>query len=207
MKPVRLFFLLFILFGSVHASESKSEEAKPEESKSEKTLEPVQYSGQQDTSWMALQSELTSLKNKVDSQKKSIDELLLLKKSGVQKNSKENDAVLLKKHLEYRDLVKKYNLKVNEFETKFPEKGIDIGRIYKRSRTQTLEQMENNLTLSDRIQKINKKIKSQYQIKDSHEDPQVNHSEVDSRENNLPKDKSLNKKPKTDVTDKIIIIK
>lgn len=189
--------VFFILAQNASPNEDTSS-AKSESSQSE-----VEFSGQQDESWMQLQTELGTLKTKLDAEQALVNELLINKKN--QKSAIRKDQIdqLNQHHKKLIEQTKEYNQKLSDFEQRYPEKGQALGRQYNRRYTPSLGEMENTLTLEGRIQKINKKIKTQYSIPETSDSVQKKMPKTDAE-----KTQSLKKtKPAYDVTDKIIMVK
>ncbi len=165
-----------------------------------------EYSGSQNEFWLKAQADISSLKSKIDAQQKSVDEILVNQKANAKNSDQEQRKNLIQKHKELLEMIKNYNKKLNDFEIKYPEKGIEIGRTYQRKKKQSIDQIENQLTLEGRIKKLNKTINSQFQAYPSGPvKPKENVSEKPHEA--LPSEIIIKKKPKNDVTDKLIIVK
>ena len=187
-------FLKFFIFVSLFSLSVRANEQKP--AAAEAPVESGNYSGQQDESWVQLQTELTSAKTKMDAQQTIVTELLVSKKNNKGRLSKDQVDQLSLNHQKLQDLIKKYNEKFQAFENMHPEKGQTFGRQYSRKKEQTLNEMESSLTLDGRIRKINKKIKAQFGVEDNAE-----------KNTNSADKPPAPFKPKNDVTEKIIIVK
>jgi transketolase len=206
---IDILFILLLICDICFSSEEEPKKAEPHPTE-------INYSGQQDTHWMVLQNDLAALKTKIDADKKTLDELILAQRVNSKNLPTDHAQQLKHKHQDFRKLNQEYNFKLKEFETKYPEKGIELGRIYKRKKVQTIEQMESNLmdqsaaqssgqlTLDGRIQKINKKIKSQFQvvepIKSADKKQHINTKTEESLEKS-------DQKTTPEVTDKLNIVK
>ncbi len=197
-------FFSFILFLNDHvlANEGK-EESKPEQHEmiSTESKAVTDFSGQQDEEWMVLQSDLISIKSKLDAQRITVNELLLSKKNNKGRIPKDQVDQLNDEYKKLKDLLKDYNKRLSLFEVKYPEKGQLAGRQYSRKKIQTLDQMESSLTLDGRVRKINKKINSQFKVEEKSDAADKPVSRLGDGKISQPA------KPKADVTEKIIIVK
>lgn len=202
-------FSKVLLVISLISSSAMAVEGKPEEVPAEGvSAESAGYSGQQDDAWMKLQADVVSIKTKLDAQQAIVTELLLSKKNNKGRIGKDQVDQLNSNHQKLQEMIKNYNQKLNAFEIKYPEKGQALGRQYSRKKEQSLEQMENSLTLDGRIRKINKKIKAQFGIEENSELPEKKVPQTSADKKTKPVDKiSQPIKPKDDITEKIIIVK
>lgn len=170
--------------------------------------ESAEYSGQQDDHWMKLQADVVSSKTKLDAQQAIVTGLLVSKKNNKGRIGKDQVDQLNSNHQKLQELVKDYNQKLHDFEIKYPEKGQTLGRQYSRKKEQSLDQMENSLTLDGRIRKINKKIKAQFGIEENSELPDKKMPQTSADKKSKAVEKiSQPVKPKDDVTEKIILVK
>ncbi len=162
------FFLVHFFIASmtilVHSAE---EDAQSKASKNNSAPAPgasneKQYSGRQTEEWMIVQTQLTTMKGKVENQKKIVESLIQQKE--VTKGAEQSEKIeeLKKAHLEYIRVIEVYNQLNTTFQTKFPEKGGTVGRVYKRMDPATIETLQNKMSVEGRLQKLNKMIEKQY---------------------------------------------
>jgi hypothetical protein len=59
-------------------------------------------------------------------------------------------------------MVVEYNKKNEEFLTRYPERGLKEKRVYKRMKIKSLESFEDDFTFRGRMNKLHKKVLSQY---------------------------------------------
>lgn len=219
LKPFKnLIYVFLILFGSIFALANEHGEAP-----AAGAAKPVEsYSGTQSDEWVKAEAELNALKAKLDAQQGLVQNLLPQKPhaasaaeegghkppppAGPPKSNQEKAAELNKEFAKYKELVEEYNKKVKDFESRYPEKGQALGRKYPRVKNKEIESLEKTLTLDGRIQRLNKKINSQY-----NHSPE-NKVEENAHQNSHPQkpQSDLQEKPspqRKDVTDKIIIVK
>ncbi len=170
---------------------------------------PPSFSGKQNEEWMQVQTQLTTIKSKVENQQKLV-EGLIQKKELVQ--GKEQAAVieeLKKAHVELIRIVEQYNLINTNFQTKFPEKGGALGRVYKRIDPSSIETIENKMTAEGRLQKLNQTIEKQYSKKSKKENhlTKKDHVKTGSDKSVVPETTPAPKPRETQVTDQIILQK
>lgn len=169
------------------------------------------YSGHQTEEWLQVQNQLTNLKGRVENQKKLVENLIWQKEhtKGAQQIEKMDE--LVKAHAEWARLVEAFNQLNTTFQTKFPEKGGALGRVYKRMEPSRTEALENKITLEDRIGKLNNTIKKQYSKKNpspkEKSSVEVLPKKINKKES-LKSDTDLeNKVQDVPVTDQIILQK
>ena len=165
----------------------------------EPSIESSEFSGNQDDNWVKMQADVVLAKTRLDAQRTVVNELLVSKKNNKGRIAKDQVDQLNVNHQKLLELSKEYNQKFNEFEIKYPEKGQTLGRQYNRKVEQSLDQMENSLTLEGRIRKMSKKIKSQYGTEDQ---LMTSPQKLKAVEKLTP-----TVKPKDDITEKIILVK
>ncbi len=207
MLHFKHFFKSLLIIGLLSSNVMANEE-KHEAAPAAAPQESTEFSGQQDDTWMKMQADVVSAKTKLDAQQAIVTELLVSKKNNKGRIGKDQVDQLNSNHQKLQDLVKDYNQKLNAFEIKYPEKGQALGRQYSRKQEQSLDQMENSLTLDGRIRKINKKIKAQFGVEENSELPEKKMPQTSADK----KSKSVEKisqpvKPKDDITEKIILVK
>lgn len=197
--------IISLLSLNVMANEGEKHEAAPAAGA---PAESSEFSGQQDDSWVKLQADVVSTKTKLDAQQAIVTELLVSKKNNKGSIGKDQVDQLNSNHQKLQEMVKDYNQKLHDFEIKYPEKGQALGRQYSRKKEQSLEQLENSLTLDGRIRKINKKIKAQFGVEENSALPEKKMPQTSADK----KPKAIEKtpqpvKPKDDITEKMIIVK
>lgn len=164
---------------------------------------PAAFSGKQSEQWMAVQSQLITARSKVENQEKIV-ESLILKKVGLKGSElAENIEALKAAHIELIRVIGYYNNLNSDFETKYPEKGAATGRVYKRIDPASIQKMESKMTLEGRLNRLNAKIKKQY-------NPRPEVVATSEPENSAKKAKKLPPAAKSDeiqVTDQIILQK
>jgi hypothetical protein len=204
----RGFVISLIFFSSLIVSAQYGEAPPATAAGSSAGPQEKEFSGQQSEKWIAVQKSLVDLKTKVDAQKKIVAELLKSKKSDEAKISQEEIALLKNEHERLQSLTNSYNEMLANFQFRFPEKGLELGRKYIRIESQTIEEMENAPTIQGRLKKLNKKIKKQYQDESvaeqtgSHKSPHKNQkTPVGSKVTDTEKSNN------SDVTEQIILVK
>lgn len=168
LKSILPLLIVFVLTATavIHAQEDEGKaKAKPsKESKEAPTIEASdkEFSGHQTEEWMTVQTQLTTMKGKVENQKKLVESLIQRKE--ITKGAEQIETIeeLKKAHLEYIRIIDSYNLLNTTFQTKFPEKGGTVGRVYKRIDPANIEAMQNKMSAEGRLQKLNKTIEKQY---------------------------------------------
>lgn len=198
--------LITIFIVSVFAQE-ESEKKMPLKKDSAKVDETKIYSGKQNEEWLTVQNQLTTLKGRVGNQKKLVENLILQKESvkGAQQTAVIDE--LKKAHLELIRLIGQYNETSTTFETKFPEKGGSLGRVYKRLDPANIDAMENKMTLEGRLQKLDRTIKNKYS-KGPPKDETENQTVKKNKKNLINTDTGPQlKPPEVQVTDQIILQK
>lgn len=162
------------------------------------------FSGKQSEEWMSVQNQLIIAKGKVENQQKLVENLIQQKEKlkGAELSAKIEN--LKEAHIELIRLINNYNTLNSNFETKFPEKGAAVGRVYKRIDPANIDVIQNKMTLEGRLKRLNAKIKKQYprsaEVADA-EKPE-NLKKV-NKKNTLPDLKS----DEVQVTDQIILQK
>ena len=163
--------LVPILVGSIlitttviQAEEHEATPKPPKESKGQEAADASdkEFSGHQTEEWMVVQTQLTTMKGKVENQKKLVESLI--QKKEITKGAEQIETIeeLKKAHLEYIRVIDSYNLLNTTFQTKFPEKGGTVGRVYKRIDPANIEAMQKKMSAEGRLQKLNKTIEKQY---------------------------------------------
>lgn len=151
---VFLIALVFVCFA--RASEPK--DAQPEN---------ANYSGRQNQEWEKAQAQLGAQKAKLDAQE-ALVKTLIAEKSGLRGQALTAKVNQLKsEYAKLRTMTDEYNKMSNEYETKFPERGLKEKRIYTRIRSRTLKSYEDDQSVRGRVNSVHKKILKQYSKPDS----------------------------------------
>ena len=118
------------------------------------------FSGKQSEEWISVQNQLVIAKGKVENQQKLVENLIRQKETlkGTELTAKIEN--LKEAHIELIRLINNYNTLNSDFETKFPEKGAAVGRVYKRIDPANIEVIQNKMTLEGRLKRLNEKIKN-----------------------------------------------
>ncbi len=120
------------------------------------------FSGKQSEEWMTVQNQLITAKGKVENQQKLVENLIQQKANLKGPELAAKIESLKEAHTELIRVINHYNTLNSNFETKFPEKGAAIGRVYKRIDPANIEVIESKMTLEGRLNRLNAKIKKQY---------------------------------------------
>lgn len=120
------------------------------------------YSGKQDQSWEVVQNDLAALKTKMDAQYSVVNNLIAEKSNLKGEELTAKMAEIKKQHQKYEQMVVEYNKKNEEFLTRYPERGLKEKRVYKRVKIKSLESFEDDFTFRGRMNKLHKKVLSQY---------------------------------------------
>jgi len=176
------------------------------------------FSGSQTEEWLVVQNKLGQLKAKVDVQTEIVESMLKERREKSTDRISQDEVEKLKaEHVKLRQINAEYNALLTDFQFRFPEKGLETKRKYIRVENQSLEQMEDNLSIDGRIKKLNKKIQSQYPSQevtpsvDIAMDPskiKKHKTPVGSKSPDAQSSQGSQKKDNTpDVTEKIILVK
>ena len=120
------------------------------------------HSGKQDQSWELVQNELAALKTKMDAQFAVVNNLIAEKSNLKGEALTAKMTEIKKQHQQYEQMVVQYNKKNDEFLTRYPERGLKEKRVYKRVKIKSLDSFEDDLTFRGRMNKLHKKVLSQY---------------------------------------------
>lgn len=156
------------------------------------------YSGKQSQQWSEIQTKLAALKAKLDVQE------ALVKKLNSEKNHLSGEDLISKmeelknQHAKWLALNEEYRKISSDFETKFPEKGVNEKRIYKRldkahAKPDTLKSKD--ISLSDQLDQLQSKVVSQYPQVDQAKKKQVQKKQEPLKSNQ----KQQVQKPKIEV--------
>jgi hypothetical protein len=162
-RALCLFFLLAGLSLRAHAEGGESGGESVSESAGESGAQSGKaYSGSQSDAWEKVQTELTSLRGKIEVQEASI-KTLLQQKSGLKGDQLRAKIEELKKeHAKLEQMTGDYNKLEEQYETRFPERGLKEPRVYVRRPVKSLQSMESELSLDDRVKRVQAKVLSQY---------------------------------------------
>ncbi len=203
----KLVVILVTIFIVSTFAQEESEKKMPAKKDSAKANETKIYSGKQNEEWLTVQNQLTTLKGRVGNQKKLVENLIIQKEAvkGAQQAAVIDE--LKKAHLELIRLIGQYNEISTTFETKFPEKGGSLGRVYKRIDPANIDAMENKMTIEGRLQKLDRTIKNKYS-KSPKKDEAENQTVKKSKKNVINTEAGPQLKPlDVQVTDQIILQK
>jgi hypothetical protein len=171
-----IFSFVFLMMNSDSANGSDKKEIST----------PEVYSGKQNQNWEVVQNELIALKAKLDAQHTLVNTLIAEKANVTGEALAAKIEDVKKQHLKYEQLVVEYNKKNEEFLTRYPERGLKVKRLYKRAKLKSIQSFEEELTFGDRLNKLHKKVLTQY--------PNANHVSSDgSQTSSQDKTKSKNK--------------
>lgn len=196
MYLVSLLFALMLASSSTISFAQEHGESAPVEGATEKD-----FSGKQSLDWMEFQQKLAEQKGKLDSQKIVVEELIAAKSHVPADQRIEAAEELQIEHRKLLKMIDDYNQRSAEYETKFPEKGVKVARIYKRVDPKSIESIENDMTLEGRLSRLHGKVIRQY--------PRSANQSKDAKSKNkghgqpAPPTKPVEK----DVTDQIILQK
>lgn len=153
MYYLSLTFIFVLSLSSLSKAQDKAGDA---------NLPQEVYSGKQDQSWEIVQGDVMALKGKLDAQATVVQALIS------EKTNLKGDALsakiadIKKEHLRYEKLVLDYNLKNEEFLTRYPERGLKAKRVYKRVKIKSLDAFEDDVTTRGRMNKLHNKVLQQY---------------------------------------------
>ena len=154
--------LLLCLLVSVSDAQSKSDEIAPAAAATGVEKLAVPFSGKQSEEWMVVQQQMINAKGKVENQKKLIENLIIQKSTLKGSELAEKNEALKTAHIELLRYIENYNTLNSNFETKYPEKGAALGRVYKRIDPTNLQMIEQRMTLEGRLHRLSTKIQKQY---------------------------------------------
>ena len=199
------FTIIFLLAVQVRANSGAAEKTE-EKTEGTHSLEAQNYSGTQSFEWEKIQVKLSSLKGKLEAEEAVVKGMILEKShmhGGPELSHKIEE--LKKEHSKLEKLARDYDSLNQEFQGKFPEKGLKETRIYKRAEVSSPQAATEDLSLQGRINRLQTLILKQY--------PKSGNAVLKSREK--PKKLGLdeekkdvinpNKKKSKDVTDPIVL--
>lgn len=176
---------------------------KPAEGDKKSAPKDVTFSGAQNEEWSKIQKDVQTAKIKFENDKKALEDL---------KNAAEMQENLSKDSLVKINEAKKamkasqanYLRFLNQYNLRFPEKGLDVGRKYERSDSErdgieTVEEKPQGVEA--KLRRLNRNIKHQYlNAEDPKKKPKKKQSSGETSE-------TLPQTPAADVTDEITIEK
>lgn len=168
------------------------------------------YSGNQNDEWLKVQTQLITVKGKVETQKVLVEGLIAQKAHSGGHSSAAETETLQKEHENLMKLIEEFNALNTNFQNRFPEKGAAPGRVYKRINPDSLEVLEKNMTLEGRLKRLSSKIKKQYTPDEDLKNETVKVKSHDSEHGHSKSEQPHKKKqpaPNIDVTDQIILQK
>jgi hypothetical protein len=170
--------LAFFLGQSVIANEGGAEAAKDEKSEAGKEdKDAAAAQAKKNPEWMDLNTQLQTLKSKIEMSEGLILKLVDQKNSSTdQKQSAEVISNLVKEHRSMSKTIEEYEQKRNQLKYRFPEAGLNDEREYERIEVKSLQDMENEFTITGRLQKAYNKVKRQY--RKSYEEVQKERSAI-----------------------------
>ncbi len=113
--------------------------------------------------WMDLNTQLQTLKTKVEMSEGSIKKMIEEKnQTHDEKQSAEIIKNLIKEHRDLTKTVEEYEQRRNQLKYRFPEAGLNDEREYERMEVRSLQEMENEFTIEGRLKKTFNRVKQQY---------------------------------------------
>lgn len=214
LKPQTLIVIFCVFSLNVFASDAKpAEGGHGEAKKAEGGKAPAPekaYSGVQSDEWAKAQKDVQTAKIKFENDKKALEELK--KSAELQENlSKESLAKINEAKKTVKTSEANYQRFLNQYNLRFPEKGLDVGRKYERSDSErdgieTVEEKPQGVEA--KLRRLNRNIKHQYlgnsEAETNSKDPKKNRKKKQTSgesSENLPQSEA------DDVTDKITIEK
>lgn len=150
LKIVIAVFFIGINLNAVEGASVKSESA-----------EEKDYSGKQSSEWETVQKNLGAAKAKVLSQEQIVKALIV-----ENKKTDKTDEIKIE-HTKLRNYVLEYNRLNDEYETRFPEKGIKEKRKYQRTEAKSVETLDKELSVQSQLELLHKKVLKKYPLKKS----------------------------------------
>ncbi len=165
-----LFFINFswILFAE---GEEHGEAAKPAEGHGEAGKEDGKAGAQMKSpEWMELNNSLQTVRTKIKS-KEEIIHKLISEKAHIKNSAQASNIVkqMVKEHKEMQKAIGEYEEKRNLLRYRFPEAGLVKERAYERLEGKSLESIENQWNLENKIKSSVKNIKEKYGVKSENE--------------------------------------
>ena len=209
LKQLALIITYCVFCSNVFASDAKPSEAKKAEGGKAPAPEKV-YSGVQSDEWAKAQKDVQTAKIKFENDKKALEELK--KSAELQENlSKDSLAKIKEATKTMKTSEANYQRFLNQYNLRFPEKGLDVGRKYERSDSErdgieTVEEKPQGVEA--KLRRLNRNIKHQYlgnsEAETSSKDPKKNRKKKQTSgesSENLPQPEA------DDVTEQITIEK
>lgn len=167
MLSFKICIMFFLTTLSLQASDGGGHEAPPAAEHGAAKKEEKDFSGAQSDEWQQVLKDYTTAKIKYEIELKNLEHL--------QKEASENEGNLTSKGLEeiqkatkaVKDAEENYKRFQNQYNMRFPEKGIEKGRKYKRNESDEggLGVDEKPQSLDAKVKKLNSKISTQYKLK------------------------------------------
>lgn len=211
LPRLKIIFFVLLLSKALLAEEGK-EPAK--EAPAATAKKEISYSGAQTDEWSKAQKDVQAAKIKYDNDVKALDDLKIAAKS--QENlSKESLAKINEAQKTVEKSKQNYLRLLNQYNLRFPEKGLDVGRKYERSGSErdgieTVEEKPQGVEA--KLRRLNLNIKRQYLSNTNEQNSRLKMKKKSGKK--LPIKQSSDesgmdegKAPDDDVTRKIIIEK
>jgi len=184
-------------------TESFASDKPAEGDKAKAAAKDVSYSGAQNEEWSKIQKDVQTAKIKFENDKKALADLK--HSAEIQENlSKESLAKINEATKTMKASEANYLRFLNQYNLRFPEKGLDVGRKYERpdSERDGIETVEEKpQDVEAKLRRLNRNIKHQYlNAEDPKKKPKKKLSSGESSE-------TLPQTPAADVTEKITIEK
>lgn len=123
--------------------------------------------------WIDVETKLSSLKAKIESQSAIVNGLIAEKNHAHDKNAAADVATHLSKaHKELQTMITEYEEQRNLLKFRYPEKGLTKERVYERIEVKSLEEMETQLSTEGKFKKVMNKVRSQFPMESSKNDQQ-----------------------------------
>jgi len=197
MRLLSVCFLIFINYQKiVWASEPASGAGAQSDKKEEKT-----YSGSQSDEWQQVLKEYSTAKVKFENELKAL-EILKSKFKESEGNLSLQEIEEIKKQTKVvKDAEENYKRYQTQYYMRFPEKGLEKGRTYKRKGVEDVDGVdEKPQTIDQKVKNLNKKIGSQYGVKSK---PAKSKLLNDDRQKSLINKEGLDSYQNDGVTEKI----
>lgn len=121
--------------------------------------------------WVEVETKLSTLKAKIESQSKIVNGLIAEKNHAHDKNEAADVATHLSKaHKELQVMIDEYEAQRNLLKFRYPEKGLTKERIYERIEIKSIEDMETQLSTEGKFKKVMTKVRSQFPMENSKAD-------------------------------------
>ena len=155
----KLVLSIYFGFSSIVYAQDKTKTNLPANQQTNQQIKTLTFSGKQSEEWMTVQNQLITAKGKVENQQKLVENLIQQKANLKGPELAAKIESLKEAHIELIRVINYYNTLNSNFETKYPEKGAAVGRVYKRIDPANIEVIESKMTLEGRLKRLNTKIK------------------------------------------------